>query len=89
MGDSPHTVWGHQAKLNNEILQQLKLTQGFLHSQVETGFHFRDNTDHYESLVTIYNEKAEHEHLNDMDCFNILGSLLEDEAETLYNRHLS
>ena len=82
-------MWGHQAKLNNEILQQLKLTQGFLHSQGKKGFRFRDNPDHYESLVTIYNEKTEHEHLNDTERFNILGSLLEGEAETLYNRHLS
>ena len=45
--DNTHTVWGHQAKLNNEILQQLKLTQGFLHAQGKKGFRFRDNPDHY------------------------------------------
>ena len=80
---------GHQGKLNNEILQQLKLTQGFLHAQGKKGFRFRDNPDHYESLVTIYNEKTEHEHLNDTERFNILGSLLDGEAKALYNRHLS
>ena len=40
-------------------------------------------------MVTIYKEKAGHEHLNDTERFNILGALLEGEAETLYNRHLS
>ena len=87
--DNTHTVWGHQAKLNNEILQQLKLTQGFLHAQGKKGFSFLDKPDHYESLVTIYKEKTEHEHLNDTKCFNILGLLLDGEAEALYNRHLS
>ena len=81
--------WGQQAKLNNEILQQLKLTQGFLHAQGKKGFRFKDNPDHYESLVTIYKEKTGHEHLNDTERFNIFGTLLEGEAETLYNRHLS
>ena len=89
LDDNTHTVWGHQAKLNNEILQQLKLTQGVLHSQVKKGFRFYDNSDHYEFLVMIYNGKTKHEHLNDTERFNILGSLLEGEAETLYNRHLS
>ena len=56
LDNNPHSMWGHQAKLNNEILQQLKLTQGFLHSQGKKGFRFKDNPDHYESLVTIYEE---------------------------------
>ena len=56
LDNNPHSVWGHEVKLNNEILQQLKLTQGFLHSQGKKGFRFKDNPDHYESLVTIYEQ---------------------------------
>ena len=74
--------------MNNEILQQLKLTRGFLHVQGKKGFCFHDNPDHYESLVTMYKEKTEHEHLTDTERFNILGSLLEGESEALYNRNL-
>ena len=40
-------------------------------------------------MVNIYKRKAGHEQLNDTECFNILGTLLEGEAETVYNRHLS
>ena len=76
------------AKLNNEIRQQLKLTQGFLHAQGKKGFCFRDNPDHYESLVTVYKEKTESEHLTDNERFNILGSLLDGESEAVYNCYL-
>ena len=88
MIDNTHNVWGHIAKLNNRILQQLKLTQGFLHAQGKKGFGFCDNPDHYESLVTMYKEKTEHEHLTNTERFNIMGSLLEGQFKALYNRHL-
>ena len=77
MIDNTHNVWGHQAKLNIEILQQLKLTQGFLHAQGRKGFRFHDNK------YMIINE-----YLTDTGPINILGSLLEDESEVLYKRHL-
>ena len=77
----------------NEIeqwnLAAIEIALCFLHSQGKKGFRFKDNPDHYESLVTIYKEKAGHEHLNDTERFNILGTLLEGEAETLHDRHLS
>ena len=74
--------------MNNEILQQLKLTQGFLHAQGRKGFRFHDDPDQYESLVTVYKEKTQSEHLTDNERFNILGSLLGGEAEVVYNRYL-
>ena len=86
--NNTHSVWDHHAKLNNEILQQLKLTQGFLHAQGKKSFRFEDNPDHYESLVTVYKEKTESKHLTDNERFNILGSLLDGESEAVYNRFL-
>ena len=48
-----------------------------------------DKDNHYEFLVTIYKEKAGHEHHNATERFNILGILLEGKAKILYNQHLS
>ena len=55
----------------------------------EKSFWFKDNPNHYKSLVNIYKEKTRHEHLNDTERFNILVTLLKIEAKILYNRHFS
>ena len=87
--NNTNSVRDHQGKLVNEILQQLKLTQGgFLHAQGRKGFRFRDNPGHYESLVTVYKEKTQSKHLTNNTRFNILGSLSDGESEAMYNRYL-
>ena len=82
--NNTHSMWDHQVKLNHEILQQLKLTQDFLHAKGKKGFRFSDNPDHYESLVTVYNEKTNSENITDRERFTILGSLLDGDAEDMY-----
>ena len=79
---------GQQNQLNTEILQHLKLTQTFLHAQGKKGFRFKDNPDHFETLITVFKEKTALKHLTDSERFNILGSLLDGEAESVHNRYV-
>ena len=88
--------------MNNELLTQLcnnqkslqlhqksiKLQQDLLQSQGKRGFRFRDNPDNYPTLLTKYNEKIK-PNMSDTDKFALLYTLLDDEAETIYNRHLA
>ena len=86
--NNTHSIWDQQAKINHEILQQLKLTQDFLYAKGKKGFRFSENSDHQESLVTVYNEKTNSENITDKERFTILGSLLDGDAEDMYKRYL-
>jgi hypothetical protein len=44
--------------------------------------------DCFSSLVAVYTEKTEFEHINDAKRFAILGTLLEGDAEVMYNDQL-
>ena len=86
--NNTHSKLGQQTQLNTEILQHLKLTQGFLHAQRKRGVCVKDNPDHFEPLITVFKEKTELKHLTDNERFNILGSLLDGESESVYNRYV-
>ena len=70
------------------MIQKLTLTQDFLCAKGEKGFRFSDDPGHYESLVTVYHKKTNSLNLTDKERFNILGSLLDVDAEDMYKCHL-
>ena len=81
--------------MNTEILIQLhnnknsmQLQRDFLRNEGKKGFRFCNNPDNYLALVTKYNEKIKPT-TSDTDQFAILYTLLDDEADTIYNRHLA
>ena len=54
-----------QFEINNAVLQQLTLTQDFLRAKGKKGFRFTSESEHYESLITVYHEKTASESLTD------------------------
>ena len=77
-----------QLKTNNALLHHMMHTQDYLHAKGKKGFRFSGNPEHFESLVTVYDEKTSTGDLNDTERFNILGSLLEGDAENMYKEQL-
>jgi hypothetical protein len=73
----------------NKIVKHLCDTQEAAGCQDKKGFRFAGKKgDNFSSLVAVYTEKTDFEHMTDAKRFAILGTLLEDEAELMYNDQL-
>ena len=68
--------------------ESIKLQQNFLRGQEKKDIRFRNNPVNYLALVTKYNENIK-PNISDTDRFALLYTLLDGEAETIYNRHLA
>jgi hypothetical protein len=79
----------HQFETTNAILRHLYTTQEAAGYQDKKGFRFAGKEgDCFSSLVAVYAERTEFEHITDAKRFAILGTLLEGDAELMYNDQL-